>query len=203
MSGGAIAAVVIVILLLLFGVGFFFIRKRFMNKRLKKRSWGPPVLGGALQAGGDGLNNRDVSTVERGRSSPLTMAVPQIGGAGNTYTQSSPPPNTYTLPLPPATYNNSGAPSLGSLSHDTSSPFEVASNRTATVQCTFIPTLPDELSITTGETVRLLAEYDDGWGLCSNTQGERGMVPLECLGIGQKFDRSSKRASSLVGAQFT
>ena len=45
----------------------------------------------------------------------------------------------------------------------------------------FIPSLPDELSISTGEMVRVLGEFDDGWAYCANGRGEQGMVPLECL----------------------
>ncbi|PFH51686.1 hypothetical protein AMATHDRAFT_103751, partial [Amanita thiersii Skay4041] len=48
----------------------------------------------------------------------------------------------------------------------------------------FEPTLPDELRLSIGETMRVLAEYDDGWGLCENAKGERGMIPLECLDRG-------------------
>ncbi|KAF8447761.1 hypothetical protein L210DRAFT_3527126 [Boletus edulis BED1] len=49
------------------------------------------------------------------------------------------------------------------------------------VKCTFVPTLPDELSITTGERILVLEQYDDGWDLCANVRGERGMVPRDCL----------------------
>ncbi|KZT27335.1 hypothetical protein NEOLEDRAFT_1051446, partial [Neolentinus lepideus HHB14362 ss-1] len=78
------------------------------------------------------------------------------------------------------------------------------------VRCTFIPSLPDELPITTGETVRILGEYDDGWALCVNGRGEQGMVPLECLdkSFGGRMGvrpppsmgdwRASKRVSSLA-----
>ncbi|KAJ3474796.1 hypothetical protein NLI96_g12250 [Meripilus lineatus] len=51
----------------------------------------------------------------------------------------------------------------------------------AQVRCTFIPSLPDELSISTGEHVRVVGEFDDGWALCENGRGEQGVVPLECL----------------------
>lgn len=51
----------------------------------------------------------------------------------------------------------------------------------AMVKCTFVPTLPDELSITTGERIFIVEQYDDGWDLCANVRGERGMVPRECL----------------------
>jgi hypothetical protein len=52
--------------------------------------------------------------------------------------------------------------------------------------------------------VRVVAEYDDGWVLCSNASGEKGMVPLECLekpvglGFGGSFGGLSRRASSLA-----
>ena len=85
----------------------------------------------------------------------------------------------------------------------------------AYVRCTFVPSLPDELSITTGEMVRVVGEFDDGWALCANARGEQGVVPLECLDRGQGQGpasggylgqgtgdwRMSKRASSLYAAQ--
>jgi hypothetical protein len=55
--------------------------------------------------------------------------------------------------------------------------------------------------------VRVVAEYDDGWVLCSNASGEKGMVPLECLeksvglafsGSGGSMGGPSRRASSLA-----
>jgi len=49
------------------------------------------------------------------------------------------------------------------------------------VICTFIPSLPDELSISIGERLRVLAGYEDGWSLCMNYRGMQGMVPNECL----------------------
>ena len=57
----------------------------------------------------------------------------------------------------------------------------------AVVRVTFIPTLSDELSITPGETLRIIGSFDDGWAMCVNGRGDRGMVPLECLegGSGQ------------------
>ncbi|KAF9076324.1 hypothetical protein BDP27DRAFT_1143408, partial [Rhodocollybia butyracea] len=51
----------------------------------------------------------------------------------------------------------------------------------AVVRCTFVPSLPDELTILNGEVLDVLSEYDDGWALCSNGRGDTGMVPLECI----------------------
>ena len=44
-----------------------------------------------------------------------------------------------------------------------------------------MPSLPDELTICVGETLRVLAGYEDGWSLCMDCRGEQGMVPNECL----------------------
>ena len=51
------------------------------------------------------------------------------------------------------------------------------------VKRTFTPNLEDELSIAAGESVRIIAVYDDGW--CKirklGAGGEEGVVPYECL----------------------
>lgn len=50
------------------------------------------------------------------------------------------------------------------------------------VKRTFVPSLPDELSINNGDRVRVLSAYDDGWALCEKvSSGEKGVVPQECL----------------------
>ena len=69
------------------------------------------------------------------------------------------------------------------------------------VRCIFEPRLPDELRIRVGEALRVLAEYDDGWGLCENTRGERGMVPFECLDRG--MEERGERISISGMARFT
>jgi hypothetical protein len=83
-----------------------------------------------------------------------------------------------------------------------------------TVVCTFIPSLPDELTISIGETLHVLAGYEDGWSLCMNYRGKQGMVPNECLDKSfssmeellpppdgdYRISRSSARISSLAQA---
>lgn len=49
---------------------------------------------------------------------------------------------------------------------------------------TFVPSLPDELSIQTGEQVRIIMKYDDGWAHVERLRsgaGENGVVPMDCL----------------------
>lgn len=78
--------------------------------------------------------------------------------------------------------------------------------RTALIRCVFVPCLPDELSISTGERVRVLAAYDDGWAMCVDARGAQGMVPAECLDLGAERAsgewRASRRVSSLPGARY-
>jgi len=123
---------------------------------------------------------------------------------------STPPPMqlrtmpAYAIPPPPsATYNNPAYPTQPiPLPYNPGNPTALAMTygnpgmrmsstlgsaglqrapTEATVKCTFVPTLPDELSIITGERVCVVEQYDDGWDLCMNGRGERGMVPHECL----------------------
>jgi serine/threonine protein kinase len=52
---------------------------------------------------------------------------------------------------------------------------------TVTANCTFIPSLPEELFIEAGDVVEILQEYDDGWALCVDAMGAEGRVPLSWL----------------------
>jgi hypothetical protein len=105
---------------------------------------------------------------------------------------------------PPASYNN--PPTTAGFSPRAASANIV--NKASVVRYTFVPNLPDELAILNGEVLDVLQEYDDGWALCTNSKGEMGMVPLECLSsgsetslydFGERSRRSSRRVSSLSG----
>jgi hypothetical protein len=127
------------------------------------------------------------------------------------------PPPPMVLPPPPMSYNNPinhMSPTLQPALGSPAVALAPAATNVAIVRCTFVPNLPDELSITAGETIRVLSEYDDGWALCANERGEQGVVPVECfersaaprpgpgtyLGQGTGDWRMSRRASSLNGA---
>ncbi|KAI7869294.1 hypothetical protein BDF14DRAFT_1723081 [Spinellus fusiger] len=81
-----------------------------------------------------------------------------------------------------------------------------------TVVSTYAPTLSDEIDIQPGDQVEVLAEYDDGWcqGINLSRGQARGVFPKHCLdyamlpseqqssvSLGEKFDKSSKRVSSM------
>ncbi|KAI0070954.1 hypothetical protein K474DRAFT_1578590, partial [Panus rudis PR-1116 ss-1] len=67
------------------------------------------------------------------------------------------------------------------------------------VRCMFLPSLPDELHITTGEVVRIVGEFDDGWALCANARGEQGVVPLECLDRGAAAGNNGQQGLGVGG----
>ncbi|KAG7092950.1 hypothetical protein E1B28_009252 [Marasmius oreades] len=105
-----------------------------------------------------------------------------------------PPPPPPPVPAAAAVSNRNRNPLEGSRS---------TANNGLTVRCTFIPSMSDELPISTGETIGVLQEFDDGWALCVNGFGQQGMVPMECLevpvspgpGLGDRL--GMKRSSSL------
>jgi len=120
--------------------------------------------------------------------------------------------------VPPFSYNNSDAvfqhsttpPSPSVFTSPVYSPGLMSlSPYSTTVVCSFIPSLPDELTISIGETLSVLAGYEDGWSLCVNRRGKQGMVPNECLeksfssmgllppNADYRISKSSARVSSL------
>lgn len=70
------------------------------------------------------------------------------------------------------------------ISRTSSIPGSARLPRLMTVTATFTPTLPDELSLKAGETVRLLEEYRDGWCLVQHIRQSdvsKGAAPRFCL----------------------
>lgn len=187
---GDVVAGIVVTVAILVAILAFYIRKRFIGARNKKTTaWGGKLLPNFKQQG----------HIEK-------------SAVGYPYAFRHETANAFSpvLPRPVPSYNNPvsspAAPSVSAtLGHTSNQP---ASSPTAAVCCTFIPTLPDELSISNGEIVRIVNEYDDGWALCANIRGDQGMVPLECLQKGAPGVllespvvtdwRNAQRASSLA-----
>ncbi|KAJ7633127.1 hypothetical protein FB45DRAFT_522705 [Roridomyces roridus] len=176
---GAIVGITIACVILLLGALLFFIRQRAIrNRRQRQSTWQParPMGTAATPAGG---------MMQTSMSPGVSFA--QLQNQSLMGTMPTPPPSSYNNPVPPPMPFSAGA----------------AGSSSAAVVYEFIPTLPDELSITTGEVVRVVSEFDDGWALCANTRGEQGMVPLECLNRGSSLavnnssSRDSRRTSSL------
>ena len=73
----------------------------------------------------------------------------------------------------------------------------------------FKPTLPDELVVNSGDEVRVLHTFDDGWGMIEKVrkdgrEGEKGLIPMACLSMtGDESEdlepRSESRGSSYEG----
>ncbi|KAJ7143128.1 hypothetical protein C8R43DRAFT_1015677 [Mycena crocata] len=190
---GAIVGITIACVMLILGVLIFFLRQRSIRNRKLRRQTAP-----WMGANGS-FETREVApfppSAAPGNMGETSPGVSFARAQAQALAARAPVPN---MPQPmPSSYNNP-VPAV----------VPAGAAASATVRYEFIPTLPDELSITTGEVVRMLSEYDDGWALCANGRGDQGMVPLECLDQGsapkqqlQVTDpqdyRNSRRTSSL------
>ncbi|KAK0239593.1 hypothetical protein EDD85DRAFT_822557 [Armillaria nabsnona] len=181
LPAGAIAGIVIAVVLVVVAVILILLRNRFMQRRRSR-----------------------VSTwISRPRLANTGLAFDPASDTYNDVPQSSGMQFNQSgamatpLTMPSASWNNAGI-----------SPGTIPPPSSAIVKSRFIPSLPDELPISNGETVRILQEFDDGWALCANGREEQGMVPLECLecltptsGLPATTSdlRNSARESSLYG----
>lgn len=202
LSGGAIGGIVAVLLIAVIAVSIFVVRKTLLRRRKNKRTtWSAGVFPKPEQ---EAVMFEKPTTFSSTFSPP-----PPLPEKPYTPVAPMPPPMSYNNPVTPI--STTLQPSLGAPAVSLTP--ASASSHVAIVRCTFIPSLPDELSISTGEIIRVLNEYDDGWALCANERGEQGVVPLECLdrangskkatgmylGQGTGDWRMSRRASSLIG----
>ena len=206
-SGGAIAGIVTVCVLAALIIGIWIARKIFLRRRQNRRDtflWPKPDFDNHDRT--DDISEKmfirteNLSTAPPVPEKPFSPSVP------------TPPPMAYNSPVqtPVPTVQSPTLQAGGA-----AVPLAQGGANFAFVRCTYIPNLPDELSITVGETVRVLSEYDDGWAMCLNSRNEQGVVPIECLdkggipsvapgqyiGQGTGDWRMSRRASSLHGAQ--
>jgi len=198
---GVILGIVIVAFLVILPIIAFVLRRRSVRNRLKLRAWatkkGTSFWIDSKEKPADPLMNPPPKEEPRYTfSSDLFVRVKPQQAAGSVSQKQQPQlSSTSTTPSPlrpsPAlgtepSYNYSAIPVSSPASAGASKPGTpwAASPQSAKVKSIFIPTLPDELSISTGEVIRIQVEFDDGWALCSNVRGETGMVPLECLDRG-------------------
>lgn len=228
LSAGATAGIVIACLLLLIVAVVFGLRHRFVRNRLRTRGiWArtrginptpePLITPYEPKEVAPTQNLPIYKTYQSGETSPgVHFGRAQADAMSSRVPV---PPLLESLQTVPASYGTEALPnpfeqrrittiaSPAALSPrlDSAATPDMMSPFGSMVKCTFIPTLPDELSIVTGETIRVVAEYDDGWALCFNGRGEQGMAPLACLDRGfnstsQQVNyeyRESRRVSSL------
>ncbi|KAG2146853.1 uncharacterized protein EDB93DRAFT_1085906 [Suillus bovinus] len=224
--GGIIAASVVVALALV----IFIIRKTYLRRRQNRRlSWPAgnifnetkPLPAAPVDDFSEkpaSLRNSPMSPFEaHGHSqyqTPLQPPIQRMQSPFTGYAGPAPPPASYNNPMnmysqappPPSLSPGDSAVAMARTAveaHSYSPPAPAATTATeAVVNRVFIPTLPDELSVTAGERIRVLAQYDDAWALCANGRGEQGMVPQECLdrlvASNQPDWRNAGRTSSLV-----
>jgi hypothetical protein len=188
-AGPAPVGLIVGITLTLFAIvvvlGTYLYRRHSMRARMKLRGW-VDKRGKAVISPWTDYKEKLVII-----EPPPTATVSRGGGASAGIPLANGPP--YVPPMRSSAYRSSQGAAK------TSSTME-----TVKVTSTFIPTLPDELGIGVGDTLRVLEKYDDGWTLCLNQRGEKGMVPLECFDSRVALDHDawrSSRISSLTAVQ--
>ena len=177
---GVLIGVILACILVAFGVAVYVIRTRYVRRRQRLRKGWTSSKASHLSVAPEpkvsfsssSPHAQQVAMLVKPKSerSPLTLDI------------------TETMPLaPPNSYGNESQSPVSATLTSSQSPVygppatKALGQPITTVVSTFITTLPDELAITVGESIRVLAEYDDGWALCLNSRGEQGMIPMECL----------------------
>lgn len=199
LSTGAIVGIVLSIVFILLLASAFLIRKTLLKRRRRggvqeidwpaEKSFGErfvasptpsgQTIGGSGRARGTITPYPFTAPTNVMASSRPPITIPRV-----------PPPPLVTTPPPVPTYYNAAPPSQRPPTQITGSlPQPQTRVDTYTVKSTFIPTLPDEMNIVAGDKVRVLSTFDDGWALCERN-GERGMVPLECIVTNEPFPSS-------------
>jgi len=123
-----------------------------------------------------------VTSIDQSRAapSPVTTSAPSFAGSPTPLVSS-----TQFAPLAAPQSIMTARDSSGSLAQRVGGTGSIATGTLVIVARTFVPSLPDELSIQTGEQVRLINRYDDGWAhverMRSGAGIESGVVPMECL----------------------
>jgi len=176
---GLIVGITLTLFAIIMVLGAYLYRRHSMRARLKLRGWVDKHGKAVISPWTDYKEKLVIiappptATVSRGLGGALA-GIPLPNG----------PP--YVPPMRSSAYRSSqGAAKISS------------TMETVKVTSTFIPTLPDELGIGMGETLCVLEKYDDGWTLCLNQRGEKGMVPLECFHKGEASDQDAWRSPGI------
>jgi len=84
------------------------------------------------------------------------------------------PYESMSFPQPPVNYQASPG--------DKRDPF---SGQIITIITPYSPSMPDELAVVSGDTVRIVKTFDDGWALVEKSENigytVTGLIPLDCL----------------------
>ncbi|OJA17314.1 hypothetical protein AZE42_04136 [Rhizopogon vesiculosus] len=228
LSGGALGGIIAGSVIISLALLIFIVRKTYLRRRQARRvSWpdgdvfneakplpSPPVEDFSEKPAS--VRNAPVSPFDTfGQQIYPRPSQPPIQNTQSPFTGYAAPalPNpSYNNPMPtysryptvnprnPDAIVSMARAAAGASSYATPAP-KLRTGEEAFVNRVFIPSLPDELSVTGGERIRVLAVYDDGWTLCANGRGEQGMVPQECIDQRVASDegdtRNAGRSSSL------
>ncbi|KAI6109629.1 hypothetical protein EDD17DRAFT_1450157, partial [Pisolithus thermaeus] len=205
LSAGATVGIVVAGIIVAVALLAFCVRKTYLRRRERRRASLSGVYGfGAASESSKlhhgvpdlrektfGSGTQDLSPAYAARSDPSVFQQ-QMESSPSVHSFPVQPPASYNNPIlvaPPDTTRKAAALTAArAAALSGSGPNALVYSATtrpelpiAVIKCTFVPSLPDELSITTGELVRVVDRFDDGWALCENGRGERGMIPQDCL----------------------
>ncbi|RXW11405.1 hypothetical protein EST38_g14450, partial [Candolleomyces aberdarensis] len=211
LPSGAMIGIVIAGIFLIAGIAIFVIRRRYVQRRQKlRKGWARSKgsrLSGSYEPKSASASNTSLTSDQDQTTTTTMLATDSPRRTGPRPLSLAEAQQTpFALPAPPASYGNESFGSVSQTSGNNASGVVKSkqasskksssliygpptswtsfskSNATVTVTSTFITTLPDELAITTGEALRVLAEYDDGWALCLNSEGGAGDGPEGMFG---------------------
>lgn len=101
----------------------------------------------------------------------------------NAASEAVPPSPAWTedFPASPGPAPTGALPIAGAVGAHSNGPAP-GPNNVHRVQLDFKPSMQDELGLNSGQLVRMLHEYDDGWALCIRMdRSQQGVVPRTCL----------------------
>jgi hypothetical protein len=183
LPAGAVIGIVLSCLVLFLFLGIYFVRWRLKGKRARRRGWITPFVAEkpAVRASVTQRQQKRIEFIterwQRMRNSRRNRGgVSAALGRGNDGASRQEDREANPVPAPPSTYREPSTrnPVQDSLVTSTFPNGAVAKFK-------FEPSKRDELYVRPGDYLKVLTMYGDGWSLCKNGSGEKGMVPTNCL----------------------
>ena len=230
-SSAAIGVIVTLLILALSGAAFFLVRRKYIRDRQRRRAtWNQASFTQEVPPASpkDDGDKFDIVDIDEKGATPLPDNVTYTTLTMPNYSMPAPPKPLHAAAFapprmpspPPVIVTSSDNPQLitatpfgavkaahASMASSNSSASamnaQVVMGHLVVVARTFVPSLPDELSIQTGEQVRVINRFDDGWAHVERTRSgagaENGVVPVECLETLPLFTLESATASIASG----
>ncbi|KAJ3576897.1 hypothetical protein NP233_g119 [Leucocoprinus birnbaumii] len=207
-SSGAVVGITIGCILFTLLLAVCFIRQRLRRKRIQERRWVTPFVEKKRPAPRPSVNQRQQKRMEyvaerlaaRMRSLRGGQSLGQSGSSQRAEASTSArvanveqatrnrvrvngqtrTAQMSSVAAPPTAYRE--RPSARQPVQDDSLLSSLLT-KGAVARMNFEPSRPDELAVSPGDSLRVVALYHDGWAQCKNLYGGKGMVPTACLRV--------------------